>query len=454
MGTSAKQQPVYFFTGSGRESNCGAKLRQFLHEQLTLLNSLCLVFITKESTTEELTNTLSTIQANNKNSKAILITQNITDFATNTCAAFLTLGYYDITDGNDEDDLIKYITALAERNNNIEKLLNSDLVKKNMVGRSTVWKNFLYDLVEAASYSGTSILLTGESGTGKELASRLVHTLDQRPGKKELVLVDCTTVVPELAGSEFFGHEKGSYTNAMQSREGAFALADKGTLFLDEIGELPLPLQAELLRVIQEGTYKKVGSNVWQKSTFRLVSATNCNLKQQVEEQRFRQDLFYRISDFEFRVPSLKERADDIPLLADHFLNEIYDEPYKPELDKTVIDYLVNREYAGNVRELRQLIHRIAMKHVKHKKITMGEIPAYDRKSFNSSTHSSNEDIYIEVSLKKAILSGASLWDLKNKTMADAIKAALEITNGNKKLAAEKLGVTVRAVQQFLKTKV
>ena len=182
--------------------------------------------------------------------------------------------------------------------------------------------------------------------------------------------MDCTTIVPELSGSEFFGHERGSYTNAVQSREGAFALADKGTLFLDEIGELPLNLQAELLRVIQEGTFQKVGSNNWQKTQFRLICATHRNLRELIDLHNFRQDLFYRISDFEFRVPNLKERIDDIPVLAKHFLREFFDKKDPPEFDTSVLEFLVRREYPGNVRELRQLIHRIALRHANHKKIT------------------------------------------------------------------------------------
>src|SRR5262249_53288499 len=160
----------------------------------------------------------------------------------------------------------------------VREVLDSPLVRQNLVGESTAWKRFLSDVIEATLFSQASILLIGESGTGKELISRLIHTLDRRPDKKKLIIVDCTTIAPELSGSELFGHERGSYTKAIQSREGAVALANGGTLFLDEVGELPLNLQAELLRVLQEGTYKKVGSNSWQRSNFRLICATNKDL--------------------------------------------------------------------------------------------------------------------------------------------------------------------------------
>ena len=362
-------------------------------------------------------------------------------------------GIRDIYFYRDESDYVNYVESLIRRKLEVAEILESPMVKKNLVGESRIWKQFLSQIIEVGIFSQSSFLLIGDSGTGKELISRLIHTIDRRPNKKELILVDCTTIVEELAGSEFFGHERGAYTNALQAREGAFALADKGSLFLDEIGELPMHLQAELLRVIQEGTYKKVGSNHWHKTSFRLICATHRNLRLQVNQNLFREDLFFRISDFEFRVPTLAERVEDIPLLAGHFLKEFFPGNDCPQFEPCVLEYLVRRTYHGNARELRQLIQRIALRHVNHQSITLGEVPVEDRQMMNNHQPVENENIYLEVSLKKAILSGASLWDLKNKTMDDAIRVALQLTNGNKKLAAEKLGVTSRAVQQFLKNK-
>lgn len=383
--------------------------------------------------------------------KIILLVRGKQHLKKEYCLQLLKDGFADIIESSDDNDIITYLESFVEKNSRVQEILNSSLIKDYLAGESLVWKKFLANIIEAAQFPSGSILLTGESGTGKELISRLVHTLDERPGKKDIVLMDCTTIVPELSGSEFFGHEKGSYTSAVQSREGAFALANNGTLFLDEIGDLPLTLQAELLRVIQEGTYKKVGSNNWQKTSFRLVCATHRNLRQLAEEGKFRQDLYFRLSDFEFRLPSLKERAEDIIPLAHHFLKHFYDRTTVPELDDAVKEYLVSREYRGNVRELKQLIQRMAMKHTNHKKITIGEVPADDLFQYENGTIENDDDIIFEVSLKKAIISGASLWDLKDKTMHDAIKAALQLTNGNTKQAAEKLGVTARAIQQYLK---
>ncbi|HEX6428398.1 MAG TPA: sigma-54 factor interaction domain-containing protein, partial [Niastella sp.] len=193
------------------------------------------------------------------------------------CWHLLETGIDDVIEWSEEDEIISYLESKYVRTNTIKETLESPLVKENLAGISVVWKKFLCEIIEATLFSQASILLIGESGTGKELISRLIHTIDQRAGKKKLTIVDCTTIVPELSGSELFGHERGSYTSAIQSREGAFALANGGTLFLDEVGELPLNLQAELLRVIQEGTYKKVGSNTWQQTNFRLICATNRN---------------------------------------------------------------------------------------------------------------------------------------------------------------------------------
>ena len=152
------------------------------------------------------------------------------------------------------------------------------------------------------------MLSLGETGTGKELAARLIHTLDRRPRKGDLVVLDCATVVPQLAGSEFFGHERGAFTDAVAGRDGCFALANGGTLFLDEIGELPLTLQAELLRAIQERTFKRVGSNVWRSSVFRLVCASNRELLAEVGQSAFRMDLYYRVASVTITLPPLRDR--------------------------------------------------------------------------------------------------------------------------------------------------
>ena len=152
-------------------------------------------------------------------------------------------------------DMVGKVAERFKRWNDVDQLVESHLVHDNLVGRSPAWISVLRQIVEVSRFTNAPVLITGESGTGKELVARLIHTLDIRPEKRELIILDCTTIVQDLSASEFFGHERGSFTGAVSSREGAFALANDGTLFLDEVGELPLTLQTALLRVVQEHTY-------------------------------------------------------------------------------------------------------------------------------------------------------------------------------------------------------
>ena len=226
-------------------------------------------------------------------------------------------------------------------------------MKNVLVGKSARWRSVVRSVVEVAAFSQASVLITGESGTGKELVARLIHDLDRRRNKGEFVVVDCTTIVAELSGSELFGHERGAFTGAVSARDGAFAIANGGTLFLDEIGELPLPLQARLLRAVQEHTYKRVGSNTWHPTDFRLICATNRNLM--TPDGHFRADLYYRIAGWLCRTPPLRERKEDILHLARHFLAQL--DAAKPALDS---DEPVRRIPAlarlpGNLRDLRRL---------------------------------------------------------------------------------------------------
>jgi hypothetical protein len=202
---------------------------------------------------------------------------------------------------------IEDVAERFERWNAVDGILDSTIIKENLIGRSPAWRHVLRDVIEIAKFSSASVLVSGESGTGKELIARLIHTLDGRPQKRDLIVLDCTTVVSELSGSEFFGHERGAFTGAIASRDGAFALADGGTLFLDEIGELPYTLQAELLRAVQEHTYKRVGSNTWQKTEFRLVSASNRELRPDKNARGFRPDLYYRITNWTCSLPPLRD---------------------------------------------------------------------------------------------------------------------------------------------------
>jgi transcriptional regulator with GAF, ATPase, and Fis domain len=290
------------------------------------------------------------------------------------------------------------------------------------------------------------VLLTGESGTGKELAARLIHDLDPRADKQKLVVLDCTTIVPTLSGSEFFGHERGAFTDAVATRDGAISEADRGSLFLDELGELPLSLQAELLRVSQEGTYKRVGSSVWRQSRFRLVCATNRDLRQEVAAGRFRADLYHRIAAWTVHLPPLGGRPDDIPALATHFLRQLRPDLGEPAIDDAVLDVLQRRAYPGNVRELRQLVARMSGRHVGPAPITVGDLPG-DERPRNESPDVDRRDDGLERWVRAALAGNAALRDIRRAAEATAITIALEQSAGNLHGASRRLKVTDRALQ-------
>ncbi len=337
------------------------------------------------------------------------------------------------------------IAARFERWEEVDRLVGSPVVTRNLVGQSPAWRSALRQVVEVARFSGSSVLLGGESGTGKELVARLIHTLDAREDKRELVILDCTTIVPELSGSEFFGHERGSFTSAVAVREGAFALADGGTLFLDEVGELPLRLQAELLRVVQEGTYKRVGSSAWQRTRFRLVSATHRNLLGEVEEGRFRSDFYYRIAAWICQLPPLRDRREDIPLLVRHFLEERYGAGEAPAVDPAVLELLLSRDYPGNVRDLSQLVARIAHRHVGSGPITLGDVPEEERPRGEQAEIQASDGF--DGAVRLALSRGLGLKEIGNLAADTAVRIAVEEEGGSLKRAADRLGVTDRALQ-------
>jgi len=342
------------------------------------------------------------------------------------------------------------IRARLERWHIIDELAIEAARKASCIGVGAVWIELMRRVVEAARFADAPVLLIGASGTGKELLARLIHLADARADTRshspDLVTVDCSTIVPELSGSEFFGHEKGAFTGAIASRDGAFAAADGGTLFLDEVGELPLTLQIQLLRVVQEKTYKRVGGNVWQRTDFRLVSATNRDLADLVARGQFRLDLYYRLAGWVFQLPALKERREDILPLAAHFLKASLPGDEPPEFDESVRAYLLNREYHGNIRELRQLISRIARRHVGPGPITAGDIPPEDRPAPGELT-SAWPDERLDQIVADAIARGVSLKEISSATADAAIRLALRSENGSLQRAAKRLGVTDRALQ-------
>ncbi len=359
------------------------------------------------------------------------------------CWQYLDAGASDVMAWSDDPACVAQIVARIRRWSEVDALLFSPLIRDHLVGESTAWRLVVRELIEVARFASSSLLVLGESGTGKELIARVVHALDPRADKRSLVVLDCSTIVPELAGSEFFGHERGAFTGAASARDGAFELARGGTLFLDEVGELPLALQAQLLRVIQERTFKRVGGNTWQRSDFRLICATNRDLAAEVAAGRFRHDLYHRIASVKCRIPPLRERTGDILPLVRHFLTAMRPDAPPLDLDPAVRDFLLRREYPGNVRELRQMITRIAERHVGDGPITVGDIPVVDR-PLPAQAGSSDE---LEDAVRRALARGVGLKEIGRAATDAAIRVVVDEEDGNLQRAARRLGVTDRALQ-------
>lgn len=213
--------------------------------------------------------------------------------------------------------------------------------------------------VKLVAAADSSVLILGESGVGKELIARAIHEQSPR-AERSLVKVNCASIPRELFESEFFGHAEGSFTGATRDRAGRFELADGGTLFLDEVGEIPLDMQGKLLRILQEGTYERIGEETTRSVNVRVVAATNRDLQHEVEAKRFRQDLYYRLSVFPIEVPPLRDRKDDIPRLADHFLQQSCRKMgiNAPKLRQRHVIELQQYPWLGNIRELQNVVER------------------------------------------------------------------------------------------------
>lgn len=240
----------------------------------------------------------------------------------------------------------------------LQEEIRSDHDFKEIVGQSHAINQVL-NQIELVAPTMATVLITGESGTGKELIARAIHDRSERNGRP-LIRVNCAAIPHELFESEFFGHVKGAFTGAIKDRAGRFELADGGTIFLDEVGEIPLNLQSKLLRVLQEGQYERVGEEQTRNVDVRLIAATNKNLKIEVENQAFREDLFFRLNVFPVEAVPLRKRLEDIPLLAQHFIIIICKKLNQPEprLTKADIKQLQSYGWQGNIRELQNVIER------------------------------------------------------------------------------------------------
>ncbi len=232
---------------------------------------------------------------------------------------------------------------------------------QDVIGDSVAWQSVL-DAARLVAVSDLSVLIQGETGTGKEQIARLIHRLSPRTDQP-FVALNCSVLSPQLAESELFGHEKGAFTSAHAQRKGRFELANGGTLFLDEIGDLPSELQPKLLRALQENKFERVGGEKTIYSNVRVIAASHVNLEQAVQEKRFRKDLFYRLNVFPISLPPLRERKDDVLLLAEYFLGILRRQDYYADvhLSSQAVDSLQRYKWPGNVREVQNVIRRSAL---------------------------------------------------------------------------------------------
>ncbi|MBN2225316.1 MAG: sigma-54-dependent Fis family transcriptional regulator [Deltaproteobacteria bacterium] len=266
---------------------------------------------------------------------------------------------------------IKVIIAKALERGKLERenlFLKRELDKgysfESIIGVSPVMQR-VFDLIERVSQTKTNILISGESGTGKELVARAIHNKSQRK-KLPFVVINCGGIPENLLESDLFGHVKGSFTGAISHKEGLFEIADTGTIFLDEVGELTAPIQVKLLRAIQERTFKRVGGTEDISVDVRIIAATNKNLEHEVIDGKFREDLYWRLKVIEMKLPPLRERKEDIALLAEHFLKKFSAEQGKEikKISTYALEVLKDYSFPGNVRELENIIERsVALEH-------------------------------------------------------------------------------------------
>ena len=329
--------------------------------------------------------------------------------------------------------------GLKEENRALKEHLRSDYDIANIIGRSQPMKKLL-DMMSMVAPSEATVLITGESGTGKELIARSLHFNSPRK-EKPLVVVNCASIAETLLESELFGHEKGAFTGADKRREGRFMQANHGTIFLDEIGETSSTMQAKLLRVLQEKEVQRVGGEETIKVDVRIVAATNRNLEADVAKGRFREDLFYRLNVMNVNVPPLKERQEDIPLLAQHFLEKFADKNRKTVKGfvPLTMDMLLNYDWPGNVRELENAIERAVIlltgEHITEKQLPLNITKKYP-------------DLSTSPIAAAPLMDGTRSMEEIEK---EAILATLKASGGNKSETARRLGITRKTLHNKLK---
>jgi len=327
--------------------------------------------------------------------------------------------------------------GLKTENRALKERLASSFDLKNIIGKSGPMKELL-EMVAMIAPSEATVLITGESGTGKELIAKSVHFNSARKDKP-FVVVNCAALTETLLESELFGHEKGAFTGADKRREGHFMQANKGTIFLDEIGEMSATTQAKVLRVIQEREIQRVGSDDMIKVDVRILAATNRDLQRDVSEGRFREDLFYRLNVVTLRIPPLRERREDTPLLAQHFLEKLGKRNRKQlkGFSPLAMDMLIKYDWPGNVRELENAVERAVILSPGDY-ITENDLPM------------SVTEVYRQEGSPARPAQLANQPQSLEEIEKEAILAAFEATGGNKSETARKLGINRRTLYKKL----
>jgi DNA-binding NtrC family response regulator len=325
--------------------------------------------------------------------------------------------------------------GLTQRVRVLEEAVRDRVPFHGIIATSEAMKSVLRMIQQVARHEST-VLITGESGTGKELAARALHALSPRHNKR-LVTIACGTIPESLQESELFGHVKGSFTGAHYSKAGLFEEAHRGTAFLDEIGELTLPAQVKLLRFLQDGEVRRVGTTISRNLDVRIIAATNRDLKKSVEEKAFREDLFYRVNVIPIHLPSLRERPDDIPPLTQHFVKRAADRigmSSPSSVSPRAMSLLTSQPWRGNVRELQNVIER-AMALDQDGIIGIDDLP-YE-------VTPRNEDKLIDKALQKYL----TLRQLEREYILEVLAAC----NGSRVKTAERLGITTATLWRKLK---
>jgi len=327
-------------------------------------------------------------------------------------------------------------THLKEEYRLLKESVGSHFDRRNIIGRSSVMVSLLETVAQVAPSEAT-VLISGDSGTGKEMIAGAIHYNSPRE-KSPFIKINCAAITETLLESELFGHEKGAFTGAHRKKEGKFRLAHGGSIFLDEISEMPMSMQVKLLRVLQEREITRVGGEEVIKVDVRIIAATNKDLLQEIGNNRFREDLYYRLNVVELKMPLLRERKEDIPLIAQHFLKTFSEKNHKPLKGFTpkTMESLIKYEWPGNVRELMNAVERCVVLS------TDDYIVEENLPFFSGKEH--GEDINLDIS---SIPADISLEDVEKATILNTLKS----TEGNKSEAARRLGITRKTLHKKLK---